>query len=53
MKKKAKIEQMNTDEHLFSKYRCNGSLMNSKLFSNTYDIKKGDMMYNDKYTNIW
>lgn len=53
MKRKAKIEQMNTDEHLFSKYRCNGSLMNSELFSNTYDIKKGDMMYNDKYTNIW
>ena len=53
MKKQAKLEQMKTDEHLFSKFRCNGTLMNSELFIKTFDINKEDNMFNEKPTYIW
>jgi len=45
--------QMKTNEHLISKYRCNGALMNSIRFQKTYDIKKGDKMFNKNITEIW
>ena len=53
MKKQAKLEQMKTDEHLFSKFRCNGTLMNSELFIKTFDINKEDGMFNKNPTYIW
>ena len=45
--------QMKTNEHLISKYRCNGALMNSTRFQKTYDIKKDDKMFNKNITEIW
>ena len=44
---------MKTNEHLLSKYRCNGALMNSVRFQKTYDIKKGDKIFNKNITEIW
>ena len=44
---------MKTDEHLFSKYRCNGTLANSKMFKEVYDINKGDGMYIQNNVKIW
>ena len=51
--KKYKNEQMKTDEHLSSKYRCNGTLSNSMLFKTTYKLDKHDSMYVEDQVTIW
>ena len=53
MTHKFKHTTMKTDEHLFSKYRCNGTLANSKMFKEVYDIGKGDGMYIQNNVKIW
>lgn len=50
---KAKRAQMNTDEHLYSKYRCNGSVMSSERFRTVFGLKEGDRMFNGRVVDIW
>ena len=52
-RKKTTDIQMKTNEHLHSKYRCNGTLMNSENFKKIYKIKKGDKMFNENIVAIW
>jgi len=44
---------MKTDEHMYSKYRCDGSLMNSHNFRECYGLKIGDKMFNKNIVDIW
>lgn len=53
MTRKSKHIMMKTDEHMYSKYRCDGSLMNSHNFRECYGLKMGDKMFNKKIVDIW
>jgi len=53
MTRETKDQQMNTNEHLHSKYRCNGSLMNSIKFREYYGLVDGDNMFNKNIVNVW
>ena len=51
--KKAILAQLKTNPHPLDKYRCNVPLSRSRIFSAIYNVKKGDQMWWNNFSNVW
>lgn len=53
MSKKSILAQLKTNPHPLDKYRCNIPLSRSRIFRAIYNVKKGDKMWWDSFSNVW
>jgi putative endopeptidase len=51
--KKAILAQLKTNPHPLDKYRCNVPLSRSRIFRAIYNVKKGDKMWWNSFSNVW
>jgi len=51
--KKAILAQLKTNPHPLDKYRCNVPLSRSRIFRAIFNVKKGDKMWWNTFSNIW
>jgi len=51
--KKAILAQLKTNPHPLDKYRCNVPLSRSRIFRAIFNVKKGDNMWWNTFSNIW
>ena len=51
--KKAILAQLKTNPHPLDKFRCNVPLSRSRIFRAIFNVKRGDKMWWNTFSNIW